>query len=41
MEAILHYERGHDVPVEQRVGYVADGCKSSTGDDDTQTLTLQ
>lgn len=40
MEAILHYERSHDVPVEQRVGYVADGCKSSTGDD-IQTLTLQ
>lgn len=41
MEAILHYENSHDVPAEQRVGYIADGCKSSKGDDDVQTLTLQ
>ena len=41
MQAILHYENIHDLPAEQRVGYIADGCKSSKDDDDTQTLTLQ
>ena len=40
LEAILHYENSHNVPADQRVGYIADGCKSSK-DDDTQTLTLQ
>lgn len=41
MEAILHYENSHDVPADQRVGYIDGGCKSSKDDDDTQTLTLQ
>lgn len=41
MQAILHYENIHDLPAEQRVGYIAGGCKSSKDDDDTQPLTLQ
>jgi len=40
VQAILHYENSHDIPAEQRVGYIAGGCKSGD-DDDTQTLTLQ
>lgn len=43
MEAIIHYEQIHDLPAEQRVGYMEDACKSSGKDDhdDVQTLTLQ
>lgn len=40
MEAIIHYETLHDVPAEQRVGYIDGGCKSANKDDDVQTLTL-
>ena len=40
MEAILHYEVTHNVPENQRVGYMESQCKSSK-DDDTQPLTLQ
>lgn len=40
LEAILYYEREHQVPEEERVGFIAGGCKSSK-DDDTQPLTLQ
>lgn len=40
MEAILYYEKLHNVPDDQRVGYIAGGCKSGS-DDDTQPLTLQ
>lgn len=39
MEAIIYYEREHNVPEEERVGFIAGGCKSSN--DDTQTLTIQ
>ncbi|MAE21345.1 MAG: DUF1315 family protein [Pseudomonadota bacterium] len=41
MEAVIHYENAHDVPAEQRVGYLDQGCKTKSDDDDTQTLTLQ
>ena len=41
MQAILHYENIHNLPADQRVGYIASACKSSKDDDDTQTLTLQ
>lgn len=41
LEAILRYETTHDVPEEERVGFIGDGCKSNKDDDDTQTLTLQ
>lgn len=40
LEAILRYEVAHDVPEEERVGFIAGGCKSGQ-DDDTQTLTIQ
>lgn len=40
MEAILHYENIHNLPAEQRIGYIAGGCQSSE-DGDTQPLTLQ
>ena len=41
MEAVIYYETPHDVPSEQRVGYLDQGCKSKKDDDDTQTLTIQ
>lgn len=41
LEAILHYEKQHNVPADQRVGYMESACKSSKDDDDTQTLTVQ
>jgi uncharacterized protein YeaC (DUF1315 family) len=40
MEAIMHYEMTHNVPEDQRVGYIESQCQSSK-DNDTQTLTLQ
>ncbi|MCY0966398.1 YeaC family protein [Parathalassolituus penaei] len=46
MEALLHYEMLHDVPMEQRVGYVGGACSSGNvdkigRDDHVQTLTIQ
>jgi uncharacterized protein len=46
LEAILHYEFAHDVPLEQRVGYVGGACATGNvdkigRDDNVQTLTLQ
>ncbi len=47
LEAILHYEVTHDVPMEQRVGFVAGACSSGNvdkigrDDDDVQPLTIQ
>jgi hypothetical protein len=40
MEAIIYYENTHDVPADQRVGYLDQGCKSDK-DDDTQPLNIQ
>lgn len=46
LEAILYYEAAHDVPVQDRVGYVAGGCSSGNvdkigRDDEERPLTLQ
>ncbi len=41
LEAILRYEVAHDIPEENRVGFINGGCKSSKDDDDSQTLTIQ
>ncbi|MGB1091678.1 MAG: YeaC family protein [Oceanobacter sp.] len=36
LEAIFHYENSHDVPVDQRVGFIADKCASDKGRDDDE-----
>lgn len=41
IEAIIHYEQVHDLPAEQRVGYMEDACESSSDHDDVQPLKLQ
>ncbi len=46
LEAILHYEITHQVPADQRVGYVGGACASGNvdtigRDDNVQPLTLQ
>ena len=41
MEAVIYYENMHDVPAEQRIGYIDGGCKSKKDDGDVQNLTLQ
>ena len=40
MEALLHYEVEHNVPEQERIGYMEGGCKSKN-DDDTQPLTIK
>lgn len=42
LEAIVHYEIAHEVPVEERVGYIAGKCSSKQGsDDEPKPITLQ
>ena len=45
LQAIIYYEQMNDLPAEQRVGYIADSCKSHDhdhdDDDDVQPLTIQ
>lgn len=44
MEAIMYYENTHDVPAEQRVGYVDLGSKAKKApkdDDDVQPLIIK
>jgi len=46
LEAILHYEVNYDVPMEQRVGFVAGACASGNvdkigRDDDVKPLNIQ
>ncbi|MDF1763921.1 MAG: DUF1315 family protein [Oleibacter sp.] len=41
MEAIIYYENTHDVPANQRVGYMEGGCASDGKDDDIQPLNIQ
>ncbi len=45
LQAVIYYEQMNDVPASERVGYIADSCKSSHDhdhdDDDVQPLTLQ
>ena len=41
LEAILRYEVAHEIPEDQRVGFIGGSCNSSKGEDDIQTLTIQ
>ena len=43
MEAIIWYENAHDVPEQERVGYIDLGkkAKKQGGDDDVQPLTIK
>lgn len=38
LEAIIKYEVRNDIPVEQRTGYISQGCKSSAVTIETVTL---
>jgi uncharacterized protein YeaC (DUF1315 family) len=41
MEAIMYFENAHNVPADQRVGYLDMGSKSKKDDDDVQPLIIQ
>jgi uncharacterized protein YeaC (DUF1315 family) len=41
MEAIMYFENAHNVPADQRVGYLDMGSKSRKDDDDVQPLIIQ
>ncbi|MDX1473162.1 MAG: DUF1315 family protein [Reinekea sp.] len=39
LEAVIKYEISNDIAMEQRTGYIADGCKSTTETIPSVTLT--